>query len=51
MNVIEKAVHREKAPKAMGPYSQATKLGDFVYLSGQLGIDPNTVELAGETMK
>ena len=27
----------DKAPKALGPYSQATKLGDFVYLSGQLG--------------
>ena len=51
LNVIVKAVHSDKAPKALGPYSQATKLGDFVYLSGQLGIDPNTGELAGETMK
>ena len=51
MNVFVKAVHSDKAPKALGPYSQATKLGDFVYLSGQLGIDPNTGELAGETMK
>ena len=42
MNVFVKAVHSDKAPKALGPYSQATKLGDFVYLSGQLGIDPNT---------
>lgn len=33
------------APKAIGPYSQAVKLGDFVYLSGQLPIDPTTNEL------
>lgn len=51
MNVFVKAVHSDKAPKALGPYSQATKLGDFVYLSGQLGIDPETGELAGATMK
>jgi 2-iminobutanoate/2-iminopropanoate deaminase len=34
-----------KAPKAIGPYSQAVKLGDFVYLSGQLPVDPSTNEL------
>jgi 2-iminobutanoate/2-iminopropanoate deaminase len=33
------------APKAIGPYSQAVKLGDFVYLSGQLPVDPLTNEL------
>ncbi len=37
MNVFVKTVHTDKAPKAIGPYSQATKLGDFVYLSGQAG--------------
>ncbi len=31
----------DKAPKAIGPYSPAVKLGDFVYLSGQLGMDEN----------
>ncbi len=31
----------ENGPKAIGPYSPAVKLGDFVYLSGQLGMDKN----------
>ena len=33
------------APKAIGPYSPAVKLGDFVYMSGQLPIDPMTNEI------
>jgi len=40
-----KAISSENAPKAIGPYSPAVKLGDFVYLSGQLPIDPLTNEL------
>lgn len=32
----------ENAPKAIGPYSPAVKLGDFVYLSGQIPVDPAT---------
>lgn len=35
-------VQTEKAPKAVGPYSQAVILGDFVYTSGQIGIDLKT---------
>lgn len=35
----------EKAPAAIGPYSQAVSTGDFVFVSGQLGIDPRTGEL------
>lgn len=38
-------IHSPHAPKAIGPYSPAVKLGDFVYLSGQLPIDPLTGEL------
>ena len=33
------------APKAIGPYSPAVKLGDFVYMSGQLPTDPVTGEI------
>ncbi len=33
------------APKALGPYSQAVRAGDFVFLSGQAGIDPQTGKL------
>ncbi len=34
-----------KAPKALGPYSQAIRVGDFVFCSGQAGIDPATGQL------
>lgn len=36
------AIHTEKAPAAIGPYSQAIKAGNFIYASGQLPIDPTT---------
>ncbi len=35
------------APSAIGPYSQAVKVGSTVYLSGQIGIDPATSDLVG----
>lgn len=38
-------IHSNHAPKAIGPYSPAVKLGDFVYLSGQLPIDTLTNQL------
>lgn len=44
-----KVIHTEHAPAALGPYSQAIEAGDFLYLSGQIGIDPATGKLAGET--
>ncbi len=38
------AVHTEKAPKAIGPYSQAIKVGNLVFASGQVPIVPATGE-------
>jgi 2-iminobutanoate/2-iminopropanoate deaminase len=38
--------HSDDAPEALGPYSQAVSLGDLVFTSGQVGIDPATGELA-----
>jgi 2-iminobutanoate/2-iminopropanoate deaminase len=38
-------VQTEKAPAAVGPYSQAVRAGPFVYTSGQLGINPLTGQL------
>ena len=35
------------APQAIGPYSQAVRAGDTVYLSGQIALDPATGELVG----
>ena len=40
-----KIVHTDKAPKAIGTYSQAVRAGDTVYLSGQIPLDPKTMEL------
>lgn len=41
-----KALHSDKAPKAIGPYSQAIVTGGLVYASGQLPVDPATGEFA-----
>lgn len=38
-------LHTEKAPGAVGPYSQGVKSGNIIYTSGQLPIDPKTGEL------
>jgi reactive intermediate/imine deaminase len=38
-------IHSEAAPKAIGPYSQAVRCGKTVYLAGQIGLDPATMEL------
>lgn len=43
---MKRIVHTESAPKAIGPYSQAAAIGDFLYTSGQLGIDVQTGKLA-----
>lgn len=43
-----KAVATDKAPGAIGPYSQAQIVGNFVYASGQVGIDPATGKFAGD---
>ena len=39
---MKKAINTEKAPAAIGPYSQAIEVNGFVYASGQLPIDPAT---------
>lgn len=44
---MKKTVHTDRAPKALGPYSQAVVAGGMVYCSGQIGILPATGEFAG----
>ena len=41
----KQAIHSKHAPAALGPYSQAIRAGDTVYLSGQIGLDPATGNL------
>ena len=44
-------VATEKAPKALGPYSQALKVGGFVYCSGQIPINPATNAIEATTIE
>ena len=39
------AIHSNQAPAAIGPYSQAVRIGNLVYTSGQIPLDPATMEL------
>jgi 2-iminobutanoate/2-iminopropanoate deaminase len=43
--VKKKVIHTDRAPKAIGPYSQAIQAGNFLFLSGQIPLDPKTGEL------
>jgi reactive intermediate/imine deaminase len=38
-------IHTSRAPAAIGPYSQAIRAGDTIYLSGQIPLNPKTMEL------
>ena len=40
----------DRGPKAIGPYSQAIRANGFVFVSGQIPLDPRTQELAGGTI-
>ena len=42
-------VDTPKAPKAVGPYSQAVKAGGFLFMSGMLALDPETGVMVGDT--
>ena len=44
-------IHTELAPAAIGTYSQAVKCGDTVYLSGQIPLDPKTMQLCSEEIR
>ncbi|MDM5291939.1 RidA family protein [Peribacillus simplex] len=42
---MKNAISTNNAPSAIGPYSQAVKMGDFLFVSGQLPINPSTNEM------
>ena len=46
MNSDKRIINTAEAPKALGPYSQAVETGGFLFMSGQLGLDPVSGELA-----
>ena len=43
-------VSTENAPAAIGPYSQAIKVGEFLFTSGQIPLDPATATMVGENI-
>lgn len=43
-------IHTEKAPAAIGPYSQAITVGNLVFTSGQIPLDPETGAMVGDTI-
>lgn len=43
--MTRQAIHTPDAPAAIGPYSQAIRAGDTLYLSGQIGLDPATMQM------
>lgn len=45
------AIHTSLAPAAIGTYSQAMKVGNTVYLSGQIPLDPVSMELVSQSME
>lgn len=45
------SIHTDKAPKAIGPYSQAMTVGGLVYTSGQIALDPQTGVLAEKDIR
>ena len=47
---MKETVSTDKAPGAIGPYSQAVKAGGFVFCSGQIPIDPATGEFVSEAI-
>ena len=42
---MKKIVSTDNAPQAIGPYSQAVQYGDFLFVSGQIAIDPQTANI------
>ena len=46
---MKQRIHTDQAPKAIGPYSQAVLAGDFLYVSGQIPLDPAAGEIVGGT--
>ena len=48
---MKNVISTDKAPAAIGPYSQAIILNDILFTSGQIPVDPATGELAGDTIQ
>ncbi len=45
--MVKERIHTDNAPAAVGPYSQAIRVGDFVFTAGQTPLDPASGEIVG----
>jgi len=45
------AIHTDRAPAAIGPYSQGYWAGELFFSAGQIGLDPETMEMVGEDVE
>ncbi|MEJ6498834.1 MAG: Rid family detoxifying hydrolase [Cryomorphaceae bacterium] len=50
LHTMRQIVHSSTAPEPFGPYSQAVRAGDFLFISGQIALDPATGELKMATL-
>ena len=48
---MKKKIATSNAPEAIGPYSQAIQYGDFLFVSGQVAIDPQTANIIGDDIE
>ncbi len=48
---MKEIIHTDLAPKAIGPYSQAVAFDGLLYCSGQIGLNPSTMEFVGPTVE
>ncbi|WP_173917384.1 RidA family protein [Halobacillus sp. Marseille-Q1614] len=46
-----KSLSTKQAPEAIGPYSQAVETGDLLFISGQIPLDPETMEFVSDNVK
>lgn len=49
--MAKQIIHTDEAPAAIGTYSQAVRHGDTVYISGQIPLDPKTMEMANDSIE
>ena len=47
----KKIIHSDNAPAAIGPYSQAVQVGKLVFMSGQIPLNPETMEVVTESFE
>ena len=50
-SVTKKSIESQRAPKAIGPYSQAVRVGNFLFVSGQVALNPKDSSIVGQDVE